>query len=249
MQLSDVVFVTHRMPIRVAIRPVGSPRLSLAHYQQLQRTHAYTCTHTLSVYTTLVALLHSQHSPRRLCVYLSLHFGILSLLFVVSVVCVRVCGCVHAPVCVSTGQHSVYLPLVLLSSCSSYCFFSLFFLTFALLPPTSFFPSSLLPPFHPSLRLCRSPTLSFPYLQHSEENFNPNCSFWSYSKRTMTGFWSTQDCRLLATNRTHTSCSCTHLTSFAVLMAHMEVKVGVGRRRGGGRRGARSKSSLASSCG
>uniref|UniRef100_A0A3B4BJ28 Uncharacterized protein n=1 Tax=Periophthalmus magnuspinnatus TaxID=409849 RepID=A0A3B4BJ28_9GOBI len=39
-----------------------------------------------------------------------------------------------------------------------------------------------------------------------------------YSKRTMTGFWSTQDCRLLATNRTHTSCSCTHLTSFAVLM-------------------------------
>ncbi|XP_061627350.1 adhesion G protein-coupled receptor L3 isoform X19 [Phyllopteryx taeniolatus] len=62
------------------------------------------------------------------------------------------------------------------------------------------------------------------HLQHSEENFNPNCSFWSYSKRTMTGFWSTQDCRLLATNRTHTSCSCTHLTSFAVLMAHMEVK-------------------------
>ncbi len=43
----------------------------------------------------------------------------------------------------------------------------------------------------------------------------------------MTGFWSTQDCRLLATNRTHTSCSCTHLTSFAVLMAHVEVKVGV----------------------
>uniref|UniRef100_A0A667XF15 Adhesion G protein-coupled receptor L3 n=1 Tax=Myripristis murdjan TaxID=586833 RepID=A0A667XF15_9TELE len=63
------------------------------------------------------------------------------------------------------------------------------------------------------------------HLQHSEENFNPNCSFWSYSKRTMTGFWSTQDCRLLATNRTHTSCSCTHLTSFAVLMAHVEVKV------------------------
>ncbi|XP_061881953.1 adhesion G protein-coupled receptor L3-like [Entelurus aequoreus] len=62
------------------------------------------------------------------------------------------------------------------------------------------------------------------HLQHSEENFNPNCSFWSYSKRTMMGFWSTQDCRLLATNRSHTSCSCTHLTSFAVLMAHVEVK-------------------------
>ncbi|GAA6086814.1 adhesion G protein-coupled receptor L3-like, partial [Tachysurus ichikawai] len=60
----------------------------------------------------------------------------------------------------------------------------------------------------------------------SEENFNPNCSFWSYSKRSMTGFWSTQDCRLLATNRTHTTCSCTHLTNFAVLMAHVDVKVG-----------------------
>uniref|UniRef100_A0A4W4ELR8 Adhesion G protein-coupled receptor L3.1 n=1 Tax=Electrophorus electricus TaxID=8005 RepID=A0A4W4ELR8_ELEEL len=62
------------------------------------------------------------------------------------------------------------------------------------------------------------------HLQQSEENFNPNCSFWSYSKRTMSGFWSTQDCRLLGTNRTHTSCSCTHLTNFAVLMAHVEVK-------------------------
>ncbi|XP_061665258.1 adhesion G protein-coupled receptor L3-like isoform X2 [Syngnathoides biaculeatus] len=62
------------------------------------------------------------------------------------------------------------------------------------------------------------------HVQQSEENFNPNCSFWSYSKRTMTGFWSTQDCRLLGTNRTHTTCSCTHLTNFAVLMAHMEVK-------------------------
>ncbi|XP_078792298.1 adhesion G protein-coupled receptor L3 isoform X13 [Oryzias latipes] len=62
------------------------------------------------------------------------------------------------------------------------------------------------------------------HLQQSEENFNPNCSFWSYSKRTMTGYWSTQDCRLLITNRTHTTCSCTHLTNFAVLMAHVDVK-------------------------
>uniref|UniRef100_A0A1A8JSA3 Adhesion G protein-coupled receptor L3 n=1 Tax=Nothobranchius kuhntae TaxID=321403 RepID=A0A1A8JSA3_NOTKU len=61
------------------------------------------------------------------------------------------------------------------------------------------------------------------HLQQSEENFNPNCSFWSYSKKTMTGYWSTQDCRLLSTNRTHTTCSCTHLTNFAVLMAHVDV--------------------------
>uniref|UniRef100_A0A673CWV4 Adhesion G protein-coupled receptor L3 n=1 Tax=Sphaeramia orbicularis TaxID=375764 RepID=A0A673CWV4_9TELE len=61
-------------------------------------------------------------------------------------------------------------------------------------------------------------------IRHLQENFNPNCSFWSYSKRTMTGYWSTQDCRLLGTNRTHTTCSCTHLTNFAVLMAHVDVK-------------------------
>lgn len=42
----------------------------------------------------------------------------------------------------------------------------------------------------------------------------------------MAGYWSTQDCRLLGTNRTHTTCSCTHLTNFAVLMAHVDVKVG-----------------------
>ncbi|XP_037685812.1 adhesion G protein-coupled receptor L3 isoform X4 [Choloepus didactylus] len=62
------------------------------------------------------------------------------------------------------------------------------------------------------------------HIKQSEENFNPNCSFWSYSKRTMTGYWSTQGCRLLATNKTHTTCSCNHLTNFAVLMAHVEVK-------------------------
>ncbi|XP_023559254.1 adhesion G protein-coupled receptor L3 [Octodon degus] len=63
------------------------------------------------------------------------------------------------------------------------------------------------------------------HIKQSEENFNPNCSFWSYSKRTMTGYWSTQGCRLLTTNKTHTTCSCNHLTNFAVLMAHVEVKI------------------------
>uniref|UniRef100_A0A8D1JT33 Adhesion G protein-coupled receptor L3 n=1 Tax=Sus scrofa TaxID=9823 RepID=A0A8D1JT33_PIG len=52
------------------------------------------------------------------------------------------------------------------------------------------------------------------HIKQSEENFNPNCSFWSYSKRTMTGYWSTQGCRLLTTNKTHTTCSCNHLTNF-----------------------------------
>uniref|UniRef100_A0A4W6FS84 Adhesion G protein-coupled receptor L1 n=1 Tax=Lates calcarifer TaxID=8187 RepID=A0A4W6FS84_LATCA len=55
-----------------------------------------------------------------------------------------------------------------------------------------------------------------------ENYFTPNCSFWNYSERSMTGQWSSQGCRLLDTNSTHTTCSCSHLTNFAVLMAHHE---------------------------
>uniref|UniRef100_A0A3Q3WD45 Uncharacterized protein n=1 Tax=Mola mola TaxID=94237 RepID=A0A3Q3WD45_MOLML len=52
--------------------------------------------------------------------------------------------------------------------------------------------------------------------------YTPNCSFWNYSERSMTGQWSSLGCRLLGTNNTHTTCSCSHLTNFAVLMAHDE---------------------------
>uniref|UniRef100_A0A672ZMC0 Adhesion G protein-coupled receptor L1a n=1 Tax=Sphaeramia orbicularis TaxID=375764 RepID=A0A672ZMC0_9TELE len=55
-----------------------------------------------------------------------------------------------------------------------------------------------------------------------ENYYTPNCSFWNYSERSMTGHWSSQGCRLLSTNSTHTTCSCSHLTNFAVLMAHHE---------------------------
>ncbi|XP_075038074.1 adhesion G protein-coupled receptor L2 isoform X6 [Mixophyes fleayi] len=53
--------------------------------------------------------------------------------------------------------------------------------------------------------------------------FNANCSFWNYSERTMMGYWSTQGCRLVETNKTHTTCACSHLTNFAILMAHREI--------------------------
>ncbi|XP_040926472.1 adhesion G protein-coupled receptor L2 isoform X30 [Betta splendens] len=58
-----------------------------------------------------------------------------------------------------------------------------------------------------------------------EHYFNPNCSFWNYSERSMMGYWSTQGCKLLDTNKTHTTCSCSHLTNFAILMAHREISV------------------------
>uniref|UniRef100_A0A4W5QKA2 Adhesion G protein-coupled receptor L1a n=1 Tax=Hucho hucho TaxID=62062 RepID=A0A4W5QKA2_9TELE len=59
-----------------------------------------------------------------------------------------------------------------------------------------------------------------------ENHYSPNCSFWNYSERSMTGQWSSQGCRLLDTNSTHTTCSCSHLTNFAVLMAHHQPDVG-----------------------
>uniref|UniRef100_A0A4W5K7Q1 Adhesion G protein-coupled receptor L2 n=1 Tax=Hucho hucho TaxID=62062 RepID=A0A4W5K7Q1_9TELE len=58
--------------------------------------------------------------------------------------------------------------------------------------------------------------------------FNSNCSFWNYSERSMMGYWSTQGCKLLGSNKTHTTCSCSHLTNFAVLMAHREISVSNG---------------------
>ncbi|XP_015211204.2 adhesion G protein-coupled receptor L2 isoform X4 [Lepisosteus oculatus] len=62
-------------------------------------------------------------------------------------------------------------------------------------------------------------------LEHidTEKYFNSNCSFWNYSERSMMGHWSTQGCKLLEANKTHTTCSCSHLTNFAILMAHREV--------------------------
>uniref|UniRef100_A0A8C1QSL1 Adhesion G protein-coupled receptor L1 n=1 Tax=Cyprinus carpio TaxID=7962 RepID=A0A8C1QSL1_CYPCA len=55
-----------------------------------------------------------------------------------------------------------------------------------------------------------------------ENHFNPNCSFWNYSERSMTGQWSSQGCRRLHSNNTHTTCACSHLTNFAVLMNHQQ---------------------------
>ncbi|XP_006003473.1 adhesion G protein-coupled receptor L2 isoform X2 [Latimeria chalumnae] len=62
-------------------------------------------------------------------------------------------------------------------------------------------------------------------LKHIDPNnyFNANCSFWNYSERIMMGYWSTQGCKLIDTNKTHTTCACSHLTNFAILMAHREV--------------------------
>ncbi|XP_017281122.1 adhesion G protein-coupled receptor L1 isoform X1 [Kryptolebias marmoratus] len=55
-----------------------------------------------------------------------------------------------------------------------------------------------------------------------ENHFGPNCSFWNSSGVSGNGRWSTQGCRLLHTNNTHTTCACNHLSSFAVLMTYQQ---------------------------
>uniref|UniRef100_A0A8C5WWU2 Adhesion G protein-coupled receptor L4 n=1 Tax=Laticauda laticaudata TaxID=8630 RepID=A0A8C5WWU2_LATLA len=45
------------------------------------------------------------------------------------------------------------------------------------------------------------------------------CVFWNYSEDTMEGNWATEGCERTNSNSTHTSCSCNHLTHFAVLMS------------------------------
>uniref|UniRef100_A0A087X9Y2 Adhesion G protein-coupled receptor L1a n=1 Tax=Poecilia formosa TaxID=48698 RepID=A0A087X9Y2_POEFO len=61
-----------------------------------------------------------------------------------------------------------------------------------------------------------------------ENHFGPNCSFWNASGVSGSGRWSTQGCRLLHTNNTHTTCACNHLSSYAVLMTYQQPVFGAG---------------------
>uniref|UniRef100_A0A3Q3M3W2 Adhesion G protein-coupled receptor L1-like n=1 Tax=Mastacembelus armatus TaxID=205130 RepID=A0A3Q3M3W2_9TELE len=62
-------------------------------------------------------------------------------------------------------------------------------------------------------------------LRHLQNHFGPNCSFWNASGVSGNGRWSTQGCRLLHTNNTHTTCACNHLSSYAVLMTYQQPAV------------------------
>ncbi|XP_078576108.1 adhesion G protein-coupled receptor L2-like isoform X4 [Branchiostoma floridae x Branchiostoma japonicum] len=63
-------------------------------------------------------------------------------------------------------------------------------------------------------------------LEHTQENVSgPLCSFWKYEPLVLIGYWSGEGCSVVATNTTHTSCSCNHLTNFAVLMDTRGVKL------------------------
>uniref|UniRef100_A0A8D1C0C9 Adhesion G protein-coupled receptor E2 n=1 Tax=Sus scrofa TaxID=9823 RepID=A0A8D1C0C9_PIG len=50
------------------------------------------------------------------------------------------------------------------------------------------------------------------------------CVFWEHGQNG-SGHWATSGCRMVGTKDNSTICQCTHLSSFAILMAHYEVQV------------------------
>ena len=55
------------------------------------------------------------------------------------------------------------------------------------------------------------------------------CVFWEHGPNG-SGHWATKGCRMVGTGNTSTICQCTHLSSFAVLMAQYDVQVRAPRR-------------------
>ncbi|KAI4904261.1 hypothetical protein NFI96_031792, partial [Prochilodus magdalenae] len=60
-------------------------------------------------------------------------------------------------------------------------------------------------------------------LRHNElidlEKDETKCAFWDYSPDNMKGHWSLEGCERSYVNKSHTTCSCNHLTHFAILMS------------------------------
>ncbi|XP_035253464.1 adhesion G protein-coupled receptor E1-like [Anguilla anguilla] len=63
-------------------------------------------------------------------------------------------------------------------------------------------------------------TLTFSHLQETGENRSHSCVYWDGAS----GGWSERGCKVVRSNSTHTVCACSHLGSFAVLMALYKVE-------------------------
>ncbi|XP_039268924.2 adhesion G protein-coupled receptor L3-like isoform X1 [Styela clava] len=61
-------------------------------------------------------------------------------------------------------------------------------------------------------------------LEHKKPSHLPHrCVYWDYSESTNSGNWSDAGCQMIQNNKSHTTCECDHLTSFAVLVNHAGV--------------------------
>uniref|UniRef100_F7DI83 Adhesion G protein-coupled receptor E3 n=1 Tax=Monodelphis domestica TaxID=13616 RepID=F7DI83_MONDO len=61
--------------------------------------------------------------------------------------------------------------------------------------------------------------LKFQHIKEKNAEETPLCVYWEAREREEGGVWSTNGCNLTETTETYTSCTCSHLSSFAVLMA------------------------------
>uniref|UniRef100_A0A8I3P7L1 Adhesion G protein-coupled receptor E2 n=1 Tax=Canis lupus familiaris TaxID=9615 RepID=A0A8I3P7L1_CANLF len=71
-----------------------------------------------------------------------------------------------------------------------------------------------------------SSPVTFIFSHHSathEPKLKVFCVFWEHSQDEC-GHWSTRGCTVVDSGDTSTTCQCTHLSSFAVLMAHYDVQ-------------------------
>ncbi|MEE6514545.1 hypothetical protein FKM82_022772, partial [Ascaphus truei] len=64
-------------------------------------------------------------------------------------------------------------------------------------------------------------TFKLQHLQVPEPSLTPLCVFWDRDSRG----WSRIGCDTQHSNVTHTVCACSHLSSFAVIMAHSDIQV------------------------
>ncbi|XP_077462675.1 adhesion G protein-coupled receptor L4 [Stigmatopora argus] len=52
------------------------------------------------------------------------------------------------------------------------------------------------------------------------------CAFWEYTTDTLQGHWSTQGCKTIHVDTNATTCTCNHLTHFAILMSSGRATIG-----------------------
>ncbi|XP_051827663.1 adhesion G protein-coupled receptor E5 isoform X5 [Antechinus flavipes] len=71
------------------------------------------------------------------------------------------------------------------------------------------------------------PPVSFAFAHPKKPSLEPRqeviCAFWQHDNNG-SGHWATTGCRRVGTNETSTTCRCSHLSSFAILVAHYEVE-------------------------
>uniref|UniRef100_A0A8C0K6R7 Adhesion G protein-coupled receptor E2 n=1 Tax=Canis lupus dingo TaxID=286419 RepID=A0A8C0K6R7_CANLU len=68
-----------------------------------------------------------------------------------------------------------------------------------------------------------SSPVTFIFSHHVSPKLKVFCVFWEHSQDEC-GHWSTRGCTVVDSGDTSTTCQCTHLSSFAVLMAHYDVQ-------------------------